>query len=221
MWLEKKTFMPRKKTILQTDFPYHITARCINQDWFRLNLETVWSIFGDYLFILKHEHKFEIHSLVLMDNHFHLLIKTPSANLSEGMNYFMREVSKEITYQSGRTNQTFGGPYHWSMINSYSYYLNVYKYIYRNPVEAGLADRCESYKFSTLSGLIGAHPIRFPLEEDILLFNPNLDDTTLNWLNTPKPDVHLQTKKALRKSVFEYQKNTSTKRLVVADDLFY
>lgn len=87
-----------------------------------------WSIFGDYLTILKYEFNFEILSFVLMSNHFQILIKTPDANLSEGMNYFMREVSKEMSAKIVRINQTFGGPYHWCLLDSYKYFLNSYKY---------------------------------------------------------------------------------------------
>jgi len=37
--------MPRAKTILQNEFPYNITARCINKEWFNLKMDTVWNIF--------------------------------------------------------------------------------------------------------------------------------------------------------------------------------
>ncbi len=207
--------MPRKNTILQSEFPYHITARCINSDWFRLDIESVWSIFGDYLFILKHEFNFEIHSFVLMDNHFHLLLKTPSGNLSSGMNYFLREVSKEISFKTGRINQTFGGPYKWCIVNSYIYYLNTYKYIYRNPVEAYITPTCEEYPFSTLPHLLGFYKLNFPVEEDTLLFNPNLNCGTLEWLNTSRLDMHKHVSYALKKPIFGYKKNPVTKEPLI------
>ncbi len=213
--------MPRKNTILQCDFPYHLTARCINGEWFRLDLELVWSIFGDYLTILKYEFNFEIISFVLMNNHFHLLVKTPDSNLSEGMNYFMREVSKEIATKAGRYNQTFGGPYHWCMLDSYQYFLNSYKYVYRNPVEAGLAPNCEGYPYSSLFRALGLGRINFPLEPDTILFNPVLPTDTLCWLNSGQRDFHQHIAFALQKKVFRYRKNPGTKEFLVNPEMKY
>jgi REP element-mobilizing transposase RayT len=213
--------MPRKKIILQSDFPYHITARCINKDWFRLDIGTVWSIFGDYLSMLKYEFRFEIISFVLMNNHYHLLTKTPEMNLSAGMNYFMREVSKEISFQSNRINQTFGGPYHWCLIDSLNYFYNTYKYTYRNPVEAGLSDSCESYPYSSLSNILGFQKMRFPISQDTLLFNPNFQIGILNWLNTPNPKVHEEISHALKKPIFRYRKNDGNKEPLISVDQLY
>lgn len=36
------------------------------------------------------------------------------------------------------------------MIDSYGYLVNVYKYIYRNPIEVELCDEAELYPYSTL-----------------------------------------------------------------------
>ena len=213
--------MPRKKTILQPDFPYHISARCINKEWFNLDLELVWSIFGDYLTILKYEFQFEIISFVLMNNHFHLLIRTPKSNLSEGMNYFMREVSKEISMKSGRINQTFGGPYYWCLLDTYVYFLNSYKYAYRNPVEAGLAPSCEDYPYSTLYGFLGFRKLLIPLELDTVLFNPVLQTDTLKWLNASKHGMHKHIKFALSKRVFRYRKDTNTKNFIIDPETTY
>ena len=213
--------MPRKNTILQSEFPYFISGRCINKQWFELDLEVMWSIFGDYLTILKYEFNFEIISFVLMSNHFHMLIKTPDANLSEGMNYFMREVSKEISVKTRRINQTFGGPYHWCLLDSYKYFLNSYKYIYRNPVEAGLATTCEGYSYSSLSRVLGFRRLNFPIETDTILFSPDLQIEALSWLNTGKHDIHQHVSIALQKRTFRYRKNKSSKAFLINPETSY
>ena len=213
--------MPRKNTVLQSEFPYHVSARCINQEWFELDLEHIWSIFGDYLTILKYEFHFEVISFVLMNNHFHLIVKTPKANLSDGMNYFMREVSKEISVKTGRINQTFGGPYHWCLLDSYKYFLNSYKYVYRNPVEAGLATTCESYPYSSLSRILGFKKMNFPIETDTILFNPDLQVNALTWLNSGKHDIHQHIAFALKKRLFRYRKSTETKKYLLDPEIIY
>ncbi|OQW54629.1 MAG: hypothetical protein A4S09_05590 [Proteobacteria bacterium SG_bin7] len=156
---------------------------------------------SEQLFFVHHAYKVKIHAFVLMSNHFHLLISTPEGNLSNAMLWFMRESSRTIIKNSGRINQTYGSRYKGTLITSSQYYLNVYKYVYRNPVTAGICDRVEEYQYSTLSGLIGLCPLLIPVTEDTLLFDDVIKQ--LNWLNSQPKDGQLEeTKRGLRKGVF-------------------
>jgi hypothetical protein len=142
-----------------------------------------------------------------MNNHFHLIVSTPQGNLDEIMNYFMRETSRYISAECGRINQIYGGPYYWSLIKSHHYYLHAYKYVYRNPVEAGLSSRVEEYKFSTLSGLLGQNHLTIPMIEDEGL-SDNFD-SHIEWLNVPYPNQEIKSvvKKALNKKIFHFPKD--------------
>ncbi|MBK9294916.1 MAG: transposase [Oligoflexia bacterium] len=203
--------MARARRVLTGFHPYHVTARCINKDWFRLPLELVWKILSERLYFANHAFYTKIHSFVLMNNHFHLLITTPKSNLNHFMQYLMSEVSREITYYSGRINQTFGGPYYSSVIKNNFHFLHAYKYVYRNPVEAKLAENVESYTFSTLNGLLGKSHILIPVVEDrLLLANVN---QTLEWLNTAYvKDYKEQVKSALRRAEFILPKNRISRK---------
>ncbi len=172
-----------------------------------LPFDDVWEIFSDYLFFLHHAFDVRIHSFVMMNNHFHLLIRTPNANLDKAMNYFMRETSRVIGRRSGRINQVYGGPYFWSLIKSPNYFLHAYKYLYRNPVEAGLAANVESYRYSTLQSLIGERHSIIPLEPDETLF-PDIE-SQLRWLNQAYPSIEfkLDIKKAIRRKEFKFAKD--------------
>lgn len=195
--------MPRKIVPIVVNEPYHISARCINKEWFELPLQTVWSIMEDYLFILHHGFNVRIHSFVLMSNHFHLIVTPTLPNLSSAMLYFMRETSKEISRLTGRINQTYGNRNHKTWIGNYYYFLNSYKYVYQNPIRAGISSTVQSYPYSTLHGLLGNSKLIVPIDED-LLFQPNLDSTVLNWLNRKVENDHAnQIKMALRGPLFE------------------
>lgn len=173
--------MPRAKRIFTEIYPYHITARCINKEWFKIPTEQVWDIFSRHLYFAHHAYDARIISFVLMNNHFHLIIKTPQANIDKIMWYLMTEVSREITVEAGRINQTFGGPYFSSVITNDKYLAHAYKYSYRNPVESGLCTHAEEYKYSTLNALLGFSKLLIPIEEDEILFeNPT---ETLKWIN--------------------------------------
>jgi hypothetical protein len=142
-----------------------------------------------------------------MSNHFHLILHAPHNNVSAALNYFMRESSREISRLSGRINQTYGGRNHKCLINSYHYYMNVYKYIYRNPVRAGLCERVEQYPYSTLSGLVGNVRLPFTMPKDTLLFDPDFQAANIKWLNTPSKQTHEdEVRRALRKATFKFAK---------------
>ena len=203
--------MPRKKRENSHIYPYHVNARCINKDWFKIPIEDVWTIFNNYLYLVKHAYNLDIFNFVLMNNHFHMLLKTPEGNLSQAMNYFMREVSREITRSCGRINQTFGAPYHSSLIKTNHYYLHAYKYVYRNPVEAGLCHLVQDYKYSTLSGLLGQSPLIIPVSEDETLFSGV--EQTLVWLNSEYTDDNKnKIKKALTRTEFTFDKNGNDRK---------
>jgi putative transposase len=199
--------MPRKKFIASQEFPYHVSARCINKEWFALPMGEVWSVFSDYLFFIHHAFGVQIHSFVLMNNHFHMIVRTPLMNLDSAMNYFMRETSRIIGNRSGRINQVYGGPYHWSLIKSPIYFLHAYKYVYRNPIEAGLINNVEEYKYSTLRVLLGCQHSIIPIENDETLFPDFIEQ--LKWLNYayPSEEVRADIRSALRKKEFQFAKD--------------
>ena len=169
---------------------------------------TLWEIFSIHLFFISHAFDARIHSFVLMDNHFHLIISTPKGNISEVMQYLMTNTSLDITKVSGRINQTYGGPYYSSLITTDIHFSHCYKYVYRNPVEAGLSDCVEEYRYSTLRGLLGYEKLIFPLTEDYFLF-PSLENSIV-WLNSSyKLTTKEQIQKALHKNKFSFAKINS------------
>lgn len=120
----------------------------------------------------------------------------------------MTETSKEIGRKSGKKNRLYGQRNYKCMISTFHYYMQAYKYVYRNPVEAGLVHTSESYEYSTLKGLVGKKKLGIPLEEDTLMDNV---DQNLKWLNTPVEKYNWETVgKALKKSEFKLAKNPNT-----------
>ncbi len=173
--------MARAHTILQSQYPYHVGARCINQEWFSLPMDFVWEVMCEHLHFIHHAFGVHILAFVLMDNHFHLLIYTPRANLSEAMAWFMRETSRTLTRAGNRINQTYGGRYYRCVISTHHYYLNAYKYLYHNPVHAGICSNVLDYPYSTLPGLLGHQKLVIPVRHDDTLFNDL--DGTIRWIN--------------------------------------
>jgi putative transposase len=134
----KQKSMPRKNLIRSNVYPYHVTARGNNKASFPCEPYQTWEIFNEKILEVQKKFGVKIHAFVMMSNHFHLLITTPHEDLGKVMETFMRSITRTMNAKSGRTGRVFGGPYHWSLINSNVYYDCALKYVYRNPVKAKL-----------------------------------------------------------------------------------
>jgi putative transposase len=212
--------MPRKNVPVSSEFPYSINARCINKEWFQIPLEDVWDIMEDYLYFLHIGFGFKIKSFVLMSNHFHLIAQAPLNNLSEGMRYFMRETSRQIGKKANRINQVYGSRFYRSLITKNHHYLHAYKYVYRNPIEAGLSNCVTSYPYSTLNRLVGKGPLNIPIEYDHILFDSF--DSTIAWLNqSPSLENHEAVRKAMRKTEFSFATDSKTKKVHILEQIMF
>lgn len=167
--------MPRKNLIRNSEVPYHIVSRSRNKDWYELPMELMWCISMESFKYALGKHNAFIHAFVLMSNHYHLLITTPDANIDKFMFEFNRKFSERVRENSIRINQIFGGRYKWSLVKNSSYLSTVYRYIYRNPCEAGIVDLVEEYSYSTLRALDIPFPIidllDAPFSEQLKFFN--------------------------------------------------
>jgi putative transposase len=198
---------------LSNEYPIHISVRRNNKEIFPVPLADAWDLFSNYLHFIHHGYRIKIHSFVLMSNHFHLIVSDPELNLSKAMAIFMRETSRELNRMSNRINRIWGSPFHSCIIEDTHYYLNAYKYNYRNPVAAKICDYVEDYPWSTLQILLGIKRGIIPLEEDqTLLSDPS---GTLNWLNEAYlKDEAEAIRLATRKKVFNVARDPKTKRKI-------
>jgi len=80
--------MPRKNLIRTNLYPYHVTIRSNNKEWFDLPREIVWKICLRAMVLANQKHPVRIQAFVLMANHYHLLIWTPQCNLDRFMSVF-------------------------------------------------------------------------------------------------------------------------------------
>ncbi|PIQ59832.1 MAG: hypothetical protein COW00_09375 [Bdellovibrio sp. CG12_big_fil_rev_8_21_14_0_65_39_13] len=143
--------MARKLLIRTNQFAYHIYNRSNNKDWFQIPLNQVWDICRESLLMASDKFNFQLHAFVLMGNHYHMLATFPDSNIDKVMYEFGRNFSMKLRNRSGRINRMFGDRYKWSIVQQQSYLSNVVKYVYQNPLRAGLCARCEDYNYSTYS----------------------------------------------------------------------
>ena len=96
-----------------------------------------------------------VHAYCLMGNHFHLLLDTPDANLSAGMQYLKGQYAQWFNAVAGREGALFERRF-WSRIAvSEAYVLELSRYVVLNPVRAGLARRPDEWPWSSYQATVG------------------------------------------------------------------
>lgn len=208
--------MPRKAITRSRDHYYHITARSNNRENFFLPTEIVWRLSIEKLEKLQRKFGIKVGAFVLMDNHFHLLVLTPNEEIDIVMYFLMKELTLDIQKFSGRINRIFGGRYKGSIITNYGYLMNVYKYIYRNPVEAGICKCVDDYVFSTLNLRNFSH---HSLKLEPIITNLSFIDfqrvNELEWLNNKFKNAEAESiRTGLRKTIFAYGKDRNTGKVI-------
>ena len=89
----------------------------------------------------------------LMGN-YHMLIQTPNANLSRCMRHINGVYTQYFNRKHTLDGNLFRGRYKSILVDSDSYLLELIRYIHRNPLEAGLIDRLDSYNWSSHKGYL-------------------------------------------------------------------
>lgn len=91
----------------------------------------------------------QVHAYCLMDNHYHLLIKTPKANLSSAMQYLSGNYTKWFNRIEKSDGPLFRSRYKAVTVDTNPYLLSVSRYIHLNPVDANIVKTPQAYRWSS------------------------------------------------------------------------
>jgi len=106
------------------------------------------------------------YAYVLMDNHFHLLLRTPRANLSQFMQRFKTGYALYARYKHRKPGHQFEARFKAKLVQDDSYLLAVTRYIHLNPIKTAackdldkpeLVRRLEAYRWSSYRGYVAAN----------------------------------------------------------------
>jgi len=104
-----------------------------------------------------------LHAYVLMGNHFHLIVETPRANLSEFMRHFNITYTGAFNRRHRRVGHLYQGRYKAILVDKDSYLAELSRYVHLNPVrirpqkEKSVAEQwrvLEKYRWSSLAGYL-------------------------------------------------------------------
>jgi hypothetical protein len=104
-----------------------------------------------------------------MDNHYHLMIETPDANLSAGMRQLNGVYTQRFNCRQGRVGHVFQGRFKAILVERDSYLLELCRYVVLNPVRAKMVKDVARYPWSSYPAMIGAVPAPPWLHTDWLL----------------------------------------------------
>lgn len=99
-----------------------------------------------------------IYAFSLMPNHYHLLINTPLGNLSR----FMRHIDGVYTQNFNKAHKyegaLFKGRYKSILVEFDSYFMQLVRYIHRNPIRAKLVKNLDDYRWTSHHAYINKFP---------------------------------------------------------------
>jgi REP element-mobilizing transposase RayT len=119
------------------------------------------------------------HSFCQMPNHFHILLETPEANLSDGMQFLNSVYSQHFNKRHDRDGHMLQGRYNALLVAKDSYFAELGRYLTLNPVRAGLARHAGEWRWSSYRFTAGLAEPPAWLETELMLahFGQNNDAT--------------------------------------------
>ena len=156
---------------LRLSFPgaiYHITSRgnaraavYLDDDDRQRSLDLLASCVEKFNWIC--------HTYCLMDNHYHLLIETPDANLQMGMRQLNGVYTQQFNRRHARVGHVFQGRYKAILVDKDSYLLELCRYVVLNPVRAKMVTLPEQFHWSSYAAMMGTEQGASWLSSDWIL----------------------------------------------------
>jgi REP element-mobilizing transposase RayT len=184
--------MARRKRMESIGF-YHIVNRGVERRKIYMDDEDHLEFLG----ILQESsevYAFEIYAYVLMDNHYHLLLKTSALNISLLMRQINARYSMYFNRKYKRVGPLWQGRFKSWYVYDKSYLKSLVKYIEFNPVKANITKKIGKFKWAMSSKmddllclnyeLIDATDLKKDLSEEELNEVDNLFNTKLTVINT-------------------------------------
>ena len=116
---------------------YHVMSRGLNR-------QAIYADDADrkhFLELLEEfslRYRIGIHAYVLMDNHFHLIVRTSEVNLSAAMQWLKTSYSAWYNARHGRSGPVFGDRFKSILIENASWASRLSIYVHLNPVRIGM-----------------------------------------------------------------------------------
>ena len=132
------------------------------------------NVFLDRINLTKEEFKYKVYAYCLMSNHIHMVIDLSKENLSKAIqsltiryvSYFNKKYDRKGTFVQERFKSKY--------IENQRYFLEVCRYVHRNPEKAGI-EKTSQYKWSSYREYVGKEKV---IERRTLMYylNNNIEE---------------------------------------------
>ncbi|NLC39460.1 MAG: helix-turn-helix domain-containing protein [Clostridiaceae bacterium] len=140
--------MARRLRINLPGVVYHIFQRGNNKEY-------IFSEDKDKLSFLNlledHTKKevFELLGYVIMNNHYHLIIRLKEVPMQHFMHSIMSKYARAYNKRSKRSGHVFEGRYNSIPVKDKHHLQDLLRYVHQNPVRAGICEQVHDYCWST------------------------------------------------------------------------
>jgi REP element-mobilizing transposase RayT len=105
--------------------------------------------------MMVERYRVRCHAWVLMDNHYHLLVETPSPNLSQALRHLNGVYTQTCNRRHDRVGHLFQGRFKAIVVEKEPYLLELCRYVVLNPVRAGVVKEPAAYPWSSYRATAG------------------------------------------------------------------
>lgn len=110
-----------------------------------------------------------LHSYVLMDDHYHLVVEVPAANLSKGMRQLNGVYTQHFNRRHESEGPVFQGRFKSVLFEKAEYLLPLCRHVALNPVRLGSVSALRNYRWSSHRAMSGDVKSRdFLFRDDVL-----------------------------------------------------
>lgn len=140
--------MPRPPRVLFDGAVYHIYQRGNNKDF-------IFSNSNHKAFLVKQlrdynkRFDFQLLAYVIMDNHYHLAIKTNKDPIDKIMFSINNVVAKFLNKELNRTGHIYENRYRCELVDNDAYLIWLLRYIHRNPIRARICEKVKDYRWTS------------------------------------------------------------------------
>lgn len=156
---------------LRIEYPgalYHVTSRGDGrEDIFADDADRL--AFLSVLGAVVERFDWRLYAYCLMDNHYHLMVETPKANLSLGMRQLNGVYTQRFNRRHGRAGHVFQGRFKAIVVDKQAYLLELSRYVVLNPVRAKMVRDPARYRWSSHRAAAGLEDLPAFLDAPTLL----------------------------------------------------
>jgi REP element-mobilizing transposase RayT len=157
--------MPRRARQLAESGIYHVMLRGVNRDVLFLEPED-YDRFLATLRVVRDASGCRVLAYCLMPNHVHLVLRTTQEPIGTVIKRLGVRYSGWFNRKYGRVGHLFQDRFKSHAVEDDGYFVTLIRYVWNNPVEAGLVDRPEQFLWSSrrqlgrASSIVDEHELR-------------------------------------------------------------